>query len=89
MKQFILEIYEPGSTSDPAVVFESDQPFMAFSRGDLINPRTWPNNSVGNVLLRIVAIEHLFWEASLVIKHKVLIYTDTVDDVRESRVNSK
>ena len=43
--RYILYVYAPDETAVPAYRVESDGPFLAFRRGDLINPRTWPPNA--------------------------------------------
>jgi hypothetical protein len=39
--EYILEIYEPGRTRDVWITFTSDSPFIAISKGEILNPGTW------------------------------------------------
>lgn len=83
--EYILEIYEPGSTRDVCITFNSSNPFIAINTGDIINPATWPNaESTANVL-RVVSVEHLLWEIKGDIKQKILIFTEGIPNTEESR----
>lgn len=41
-EDYCLEIYQPGSTHDVLVSFNSDGPFGAISRGDTLHPGSFP-----------------------------------------------
>jgi len=85
-KCYSLEIYEPGSTESCWVSFQSDSPFMAINRNDIIEPNLWPGSRAPQTVLRVVNVEHILWEASGISKHKVLVYTEEVDGTRELRL---
>lgn len=85
-----LEIYMPESTNDVSVVFDSDIPFPPLAVGDIINPFAWPDHGGIVGLFRVVRVEHLFWAASwhdgVEAKHKVMVFTEEVEDDRELRL---
>lgn len=86
--QYILEIYEPGSTHDAFMSFESSRPFQAISLGDLINPRAWLVERDPGPLLRVVGVEHmLFGKFGSDPKHKVCIFTAAATDDSASRLD--
>ncbi|MBX9268743.1 hypothetical protein [Chromobacterium violaceum] len=82
---YILEFYEPNSTYDTLYTIESDQPFAAMSAGDLVNARAWQHNGETR-LLKIVRLEHLFWKFGEKATHKILVFTDEVEDSSEARI---
>ncbi|AHG87545.1 hypothetical protein J421_0052 [Gemmatirosa kalamazoonensis] len=86
MKRYALEIYEPGTTQDVLVYFESDTPFQAISRGDLLGAGAWGGSgyNLGD-MLRVVGIEHIVIESSPAPMHKVCVFTENVDDGRAAR----
>jgi|GEM_PF-3239163 hypothetical protein len=89
MKNYSLEIYEPGSALDVVVSFETDIPVLGMSKGEIINPRTLPNadHLIGK-LLKITNVEHMVWynESKTDIKHKICVFTESVSDTAESRL---
>jgi hypothetical protein len=85
---YILEINEPGSHDSAYEVFESANPFLPFSKGDLINPGAFDSNVVpGIAVLEVVMVEHIIWHSKTenVIKHKLVLFTREVKDSRELR----
>ncbi len=86
MKNFDIEIYEPNTTSDVLFTAESDQPFSSISKGDLINPRLFPNFDYNGQILKVRNIEHMVWETAGVVKHKICIFTEPVEDSPETRL---
>ena len=86
LKPYVLEIYVPGSGQDLLKKFESDKPFMPIAVGDIISSRAMDvSERTGRALLRVVAIEHMFFGESPTMKHQVCVYTDAVPDTPESR----
>jgi len=92
-----LEIYEPGGRDDVACTMKSSQPFGAIHVGDLINPRVWNQHYAGGIqernprrygiVLRVTTVEHMIGQRGdgTVNGHKVCVFTEAVDDVRENR----
>jgi hypothetical protein len=75
--EYILEIYLPGSTKDVWISFQSDQPFMDISVGNLINPAVWKDYGGGpKTKVSVVGVEHLIYEVGEKVGHKMLIYTE-------------
>jgi hypothetical protein len=87
--KYILEIYEPNSVHDLWVVFESLTPFLAISKGDLMNPSIWPGSQAPMKILRVVEVEHIIWENENEIKHKLMVYTEEVDVAKEPRLSTR
>ncbi len=86
MELYGLEIYEPGSADDVAAYFESDTPFGAIAKGDLINPVGSGGEAVKQIL-RVVGIEHIVWESKGEgIKHKICVFTAAEDNSRDARM---
>jgi hypothetical protein len=84
--EYHLEIYLPGSADDVWVSFQALQPFMAFSKGDILNPGLWTGSKAPMRVLRILNVEHIVWEASGHISHKVMLFTEEVEGTRELRL---
>lgn len=62
--QYHLEIYEKSFGNDPAITFRSDQPFMSFHKGDLLDPGLW-GDLVGapqRTPYRIMDVIHRIWQ---------------------------
>ncbi len=88
IRRYMLEIYEPGSTRDVMVLFESETPFLPINEGDIINSRVWPHPEyTGKVYRATGPAEHIIWtnEAGET-RHKVLIFTEEVEDDEEARL---
>ena len=86
MKLYGLEIYEPGSADDVVAYFESDNPFGAITKGDLINPLATEGEKVKRVL-RVVGVEHIIWEVEAEgVKYKTCIFTAAEENNREARM---
>lgn len=83
--KYILEVYEPGSMDDVWVTFETSQPFVSISAGDIINPGLWENSQSPMKVLRAVTVEHILWEIDGATKQKVMVFTEEVDGTRELR----
>lgn len=87
--EYILEIYEPGSAeliverSGQKGRFESESPFGAIQRGDLISFPTQGPKTV----FRVVAVEHWFFHSrqSGNPVHKISIYTEEIDNTKDLR----
>ena len=78
--EFSLEIYMPGSRENLWVTFSSNTPFMAIHAGDIINPNTWEGSQSPMKVLRATGIEHIIWETNGAVRHKIMIYTEEVDN---------
>jgi hypothetical protein len=87
--EYTLEIYEPNSIHDLWVFFKSSTPFLAISKGDLMNPSIWPGSQAPMKILRVVDVEHIIWENENEIKHKLMLYTEEVDVAKEPRFSTK
>jgi hypothetical protein len=83
--EYQLEIYEPGSARDVLMFFSSELPFMNLNKGDIVNPGIWTKTISPMKVLRIRAIEHLIWETTEAIKHKIMIYSEEVDGTENLR----
>jgi len=85
MKRYMLEIYNPGSFRDVWVYFESDTPFQAISKGDIIHPGMFPDASA-QTMLRVTSIEHIIWALeNKQAKHKICVYTEDIEDDAKAR----
>ena len=88
--KFTLEIYAPGSTMTTWEVFESDTPFLAINKGDLINPGVWEGSQSPMKILRVVNLEHIIWKSiNSKAKHKLLVYTEEIEGTEENRISIK
>jgi hypothetical protein len=69
--------------------FRAASPFQAFHPRDLISPRPWTQlEHVGPFagrLLRVLRSEHGLCESETEVTHKVLVYTEAVQDAEEVR----
>ncbi len=81
--EYILEIYEPGSLDGCWMVFNTSNPFLNISAGDIVNPGLWPNSQAPNKLLRVTNVEHFIWESQVRVAHKLCVFTEEVPDGRE------
>ena len=84
MKKYCIEIYGPDSSHDVFKSFESDTPFLAINKGDLINARVFSDEYKGKIF-RVKNTEHIIWENNGEIKHKICVFTNSVEDSIESR----
>jgi len=84
--KYILEIYEPGSIYDPWTSISSASPFMALSKGDLLNPGMWTDTNHPKDVARIVGLEHIVIENDLSVIHKILVYTELVPNTPEGKL---
>ena len=97
--RYVLEIYPPGNFMDVLAAIEAPVPFASVAVGDLINPRAWfghyrdalerycPGRKHG-VVLRVTGLEHLISANGQSFFHKILIFTEALDDTEESRVKA-
>ena len=90
--EYQLEIYRPGSCDSSGIVkvFSTAVPFLTIRPGDLLNTKTW--GKIEWPLLRVLSVEHLISETSAggidpsgFFTHRVLLYTESVPDVAETR----
>jgi hypothetical protein len=82
--KYIIEIYEPGSTTDVLVSFTSPSPFMPIEYGSLIDPKAWGNSDRPGKVLRVLNVEHGIWETDA-ITHRLRVFTEEVQDTSEMR----
>lgn len=91
MQRYMLEVYEPDSTDDLAANFESDTPFLAIQKGDLLTAfgvNGGKNQYVpetAKLVLRVVAVEHIVWVGEAGPRHKVCVFTRGEENTREAR----
>lgn len=76
-KQFGMEVYRPGSTSEVAALYESDQPFSAVSVGNVIKTGSAEEGSQeeGGGFLEVVKVGQVLWHSRGIAKQKILVYT--------------
>jgi hypothetical protein len=55
--EYILRIYRPKSADDVWTTFNSSNPFMKISVGDIINPGIWPDTESPMKVLRVLNVE--------------------------------
>jgi hypothetical protein len=95
---YVLEVHLCGET---VYRVESKFPFLAFGKGDLINPRTWPEHCYQpaegyasphgkprhGVVLRVLGVEHFVVsvERGPCRVHGVRVFVEALDDVGGSR----
>ena len=62
--QYHLEIYEKSFVNDPAISFRSDNPFLSFHKGDLLDPCIWDDliDAQPRTPFRIVDVIHRVWQ---------------------------
>lgn len=82
---YMLEIYLPGSADDVWVSFESDAPFMAIAKGDILNPVAFPESPSPMKMCRVTSIEHILWANPDRPCHKILVFTEELENTRELR----
>lgn len=83
---YMLEIYPPNNNLDPVALLQAKAPFGSISIGDLINPRDLSQEYFGK-LLRVINIEHFIWQIEdSHIGHKIMVFTEAVDDTEETRL---
>ncbi len=84
--KYSLEIFHPGGGYDVWVVFTSDTPFLAISKGDIINTANFPNADTQKSL-RVVSVEHIIWSLQDgQSKHKIDVYTEEIENDESSRL---
>ncbi|MEF2071893.1 hypothetical protein [Consotaella aegiceratis] len=72
MAKYILEVYEPGGADTVAFSIQSEKPFSAISKGDLLHHQTMNMHH----RLRVVEIQHLFWESPEGLAQKTCVQTE-------------
>jgi len=83
-----VEIFKPDNAHDLLIEFSSDSPFMAISKGDILNTALWPK--IGQRALRVVCVEHLIWESTGgPTRHRLSVYTTEVPNNPTSRLGDK
>ncbi len=91
---YILEIYSPGQTGGedekPCLKEESDMPFMAFNKGDIVTPifSDYKGKNIKYVL-KIISIEHFVFEVDKGgLRHHIVIFTERVPNTTETRLGN-
>ncbi len=84
--KYVLEIYEPGSIYNPWIAYESASPFMALSKGDLVNPGPWTDTMHPKDVARITGLEHIVLDSGEKIIHKILVFTELVPNTLEGKL---
>ena len=93
-KKYALEIFQPGEQGFINVCsLESDAPFLAIQKGDVINPATWNLYSLDNLeaeyhqanygtVLKVTGIEHSLVqkEDNSVSRHKITVFVRLVEN---------
>ncbi|MDD5738687.1 MAG: hypothetical protein PHY72_02030 [Candidatus Pacebacteria bacterium] len=84
-----MEVYVPGSADDVWVTFETSEPILGISKGDILNPGIWENTQSPMKVLKVVNLEHLIWDvkAENCVKHKLMIFTKEVEGTRKLRID--
>jgi hypothetical protein len=80
--KYVLEIYGPRETDTVLINLPSTTPFMPIERGDLLDPRGWPDGgdlTRAGKALRVTDVEHIIQEGL----HKIMVYTRAVDHTRQ------
>lgn len=76
MNKYTLEIH--GNTKAEIASFESNEPFMAISKGDIIDP-SWFDSPVAKYCLRVANVHHLIkQEKNSEIHHSITVYADEI-----------
>jgi hypothetical protein len=57
---------------------------MTIEKGSILNPNFWDVDLAGKVL-RVMKVEHGIWEAGDHITHKIMVYTEAIEDTPEAR----
>jgi hypothetical protein len=78
---YSFEVCSPGSM-EPFILYESATPFGSIRQGDLLN---MPDSNA-NGLLRVSNIEHILWATKGTIKHKTILYTESIKDCTAARI---
>ena len=88
MSMYILEIYEPDNM-EVLDTFQSNIPFLAIAKWDLINQSTLCEWKYGwdSEILVITALEHILWSGkdSDSTSHKICVYTTRVENTEALR----
>lgn len=87
MKNYQLEIYQPGSVEDVAAYVESDKPFLTVSKGDLLNPVDSAAEANSDGILRVVGMEHILWKSGADVRHKLCVFTENVENTARVRLS--
>jgi hypothetical protein len=95
--RYRLFIYKPGGKKTVAHTLESDSPFLAINKGDLLNPRCWGEQASTNlaedkaqfrygIMLQVTGLEHFIVESDgKVVSHGMGVFTEALEDIAESR----
>jgi len=74
-KNYMIEIYEPGSSRNVWVSFHSETPFLSIYPGDVLNTIAWETPGPQGKIIRVSSLEHLIWENGDSVSHKIMINT--------------
>lgn len=73
MLPFRIEIHSPSNDKDLIISFESQNPFMAISKGDILNPSG--GEGAPKTMLRVKRVEHSVYGEPDVF-HVIVVYTE-------------
>lgn len=80
--EYKLEIYEPMSVEALWVNFDSSTPFATISTGDILLTETWPELPEPTGAVRVILVEHIIFEVDKKNVHKVMVFTEPFQLVR-------
>jgi hypothetical protein len=72
---YMLRIHAPDDKKTPWQVFVSTTPFLAVSKGDIINPEYWMQGN-STYRIRVTSVEHILNETEDYIGHTISIQTE-------------
>lgn len=72
--RYLLEVYEPGSTTTPLGCWPAAQP-LHMAVGDLVHAGLIDPNALPSATLRVVGVEHALWLRDGLLAHKLMVFT--------------
>lgn len=89
-ERYRLEIHEEDDPDTSVFTFYSNEPFLAISVGDLINPGSfelWDGRKRdGTWMLEVTSLDHLIWGiVGTNMKHSISLYTRYVPNEPDTR----
>lgn len=87
--EYNLLIFEPGSSKKILIQYHSTFPFIAISKGDLLDPRDWGAAAQAHEALRVTEVKHSLWgkpkpsssdhDEKSAADHRILVFTEEVN----------
>ena len=74
----MLEVYVPGGAQTAWATGESSRPFMILAVGALLHPAASDDSATPKDMARVVNVEHLIGETTIVVKDELWVYTEAV-----------